>query len=189
MGHNMDAKLYLHCTVEIGYFLTCLFVEVPDEGPKVGVGCAQPRALLTFSCHYCLCKTTKSHLQIAEGVIWEYLSLRGGVGHRQHEQDQPWRITRLGAIPAFHWLPVLLALFLLVESNYSPHLIGSTFLNSQCLLVLHNLNEAVLRQASQCLKIFQSRKKPSKPKSNLFTQCKCHVHQTLCFTSNGCAWF
>ena len=36
-----------------------LFVKAPDEGPQVGVGGAQPGALLTFSCHYCLCKTTK----------------------------------------------------------------------------------------------------------------------------------
>lgn len=47
--------------LEMWYLSMCLFVSVPDEGPKVGVGGAQPRALLTFSCHYCLCKTSTSH--------------------------------------------------------------------------------------------------------------------------------
>ena len=149
---------------------------VPSRGPS------SPSAAIIAS--------AKELSLVSEGFIREYLlSLRRGVGHRQHEQDQPWRITRLGAIPPFHWLPVLLLPFLLVEAKYPLHLIGWTFPNSECPLVLYNLNEAVLRQASQCLKIFQSRKKPSKPKSNLFTQCKCHVQQALDFTSNGCTYF
>ena len=154
---DIDAQLSMHDKVK--WQIRCLkmynpFVKTPDEGPQVGVCCAQPRALLTFSSHYCLCKTTKimSNFRRSDLRITQFERRVGG--HRQHEQDQPWRITRLGAIPAFHWLPTVPALLLLVEDKILLLLIGLTILNSEFLLAEHNLDEAVLRQTSQCLKIF-----------------------------------
>ena len=86
--------------LEMSYLSMCLFVSVPDEGPKVGVGGAQPRALLTFSCHYCLCKTTKSHLQFQK--VW---SENISVWEEEWDTDNMSRISHGGSPGSAPFLP------------------------------------------------------------------------------------